>query len=321
MSQNFELGKFGQRVSVNTTANSITVNTPINANTVNAVSYTVSTWGTSANAFTANSTLVGWGNNSSNVVMSWDSTGQDLLAIAGNINNYVEAVIWNSNTGTSVSSDFSINDNFGIYSNNYIDIGINGSNWSNSQWTINGPSDGYVYTGNTNLGIGTGGAQGNIVFFTAGTLAANERMRITTTGNIGINTTSPNSALSVNGAIVANNISLNGANVGYMEVPQNSQTAAYTTILSDTGKHLLHPSTDNNARTFTIANNSTVAYPIGTMITFVNMANVMTIAINNDTMYLSSNGATGSRSLNTYGIASAIKIGTTSWLISGTNLT
>ena len=40
MSNNLELSKFGQRVTVNTTANSITVNTPINANTVNATSYT-----------------------------------------------------------------------------------------------------------------------------------------------------------------------------------------------------------------------------------------------------------------------------------------
>ena len=112
-----------------------------------------------------------------------------------------------------------------------------------------------------------------------------------------------------------------GANVGYLELPQNSQTAAYTTVMSDSGKSIVHPSTDNNARTITIANNSSVAYALGTTLTFINMANVMTIAINNDTLYLSSNGATGSRSLNTYGIATAIKVGTTSWVISGSNLT
>ena len=102
----------------------------------------------------------------------------------------------------------------------------------------------------------------------------------------------------------------------------SNATTAYTTVLSDTGKHIIHPSSDNNARTFTIANNSSVAYPLGTILTFVNMANVLTIAINNDTMYASGYAAnTGSRTLTAYGVASAIKVGTTTWVISGTNLT
>ena len=126
---------------------------------------------------------------------------------------------------------------------------------------------------------------------------------------------------SANVIITANTVSVYGSNVGYMEIPQNSQSAAYTTILSDSGKMLIHPSSDNNARTFTIANNSSVAYPLGTVLTFVNAANVLTIAINNDTMYASGFAAnTGSRTVNAYGVATAIKIGSTSWIISGTNM-
>lgn len=124
-----------------------------------------------------------------------------------------------------------------------------------------------------------------------------------------------------NVVITSNTMTIYGSNVGYMEVPQNSQSTAYTTILSDTGKHIIHPLADNNARTFTIANNSSVAYPVGTVLTFINMANTLTIAINNDTLYLSGNGATGSRTVNSYGIVSAIKVDTTTWLISGSNLT
>lgn len=121
--------------------------------------------------------------------------------------------------------------------------------------------------------------------------------------------------------ITPNTVSVYGSNVGYMELPQNSQTAAYTTILSDSGKMIIHPSSDNNARTFTIANNSSVAYPLGTVLTFVNAANVLTIAINNDTMYASGYASnTGSRSVNAYGIATAIKVGSTSWIISGSNM-
>ena len=32
--------------------------------------------------------------------------------------------------------------------------------------------------------------------------------------------------------------------VGYINIPQNSQSVAYTTVLSDQGKHILHPSAD-----------------------------------------------------------------------------
>ena len=110
--------------------------------------------------------------------------------------------------------------------------------------------------------------------------------------------------------------------VGFRNIPQNSQSASYTLVLADAGKHIFHPSTDANARTFTIPANSSVAYPIGTAITFINMtAAVVTIAITTDTMYLSSAGTTGSRSLAQYGSATAIKMTSTTWLISGSGLT
>jgi hypothetical protein len=110
--------------------------------------------------------------------------------------------------------------------------------------------------------------------------------------------------------------------VGYKNIPQNSQSAAYTLVLGDAGKHIFHPSTDANARTFTIPANGSVAYPIGTAITFINMTSqVVTIAITTDTMYLSSAGTTGSRSLAQYGSATAIKMTSTTWLISGSGLT
>ena len=106
-------------------------------------------------------------------------------------------------------------------------------------------------------------------------------------------------------------------------IPQNSQSVAYTTVLADSGKHLLHPAADTTARTFTIDSNANVAYAIGTAITFVNQnaAGVVTIAITTDTMRLAGAGTTGSRTLAANGVATAIKITSTEWLISGTGLT
>jgi hypothetical protein len=110
---------------------------------------------------------------------------------------------------------------------------------------------------------------------------------------------------------------------GFRGLPQNSRSTAYTTVLADSGKHLLHPSADTTARTFTIDSNANVPYAIGTAITFVNQASagVLTIAINSDTMRLAGAGTTGSRTLAANGIATALKLTTTEWIISGTGLT
>lgn len=106
-------------------------------------------------------------------------------------------------------------------------------------------------------------------------------------------------------------------------IPQNSQSAPYTTVLADEGKHLLHPSADTTARKFTIDSNANVAYPVGTAITFVNQnsAGVLTIDITSDTMRLAGPGTTGLRTLAANGIATALKLTTTEWIISGTGLT
>jgi len=119
------------------------------------------------------------------------------------------------------------------------------------------------------------------------------------------------------------NCTVDGTNgVGFKNVPQNSQSAAYTCVLADSGKHIHHPSTDANARTYTIPANSSVAYPTGTAITFTNMtAQVVTIAITSDTLYLAKDGTTGSRLLAQWGMATALKVDATKWLISGNGLT
>ena len=105
----------------------------------------------------------------------------------------------------------------------------------------------------------------------------------------------------------------------FSNIPQNSQSAAYTAVATDAQKHLLHPASDNNARTFTIPANASVPYPIGTAITFVNKINALTIACG-DTLQLAT-GGTGNRTLAVNGIATALKIAATEWIISGVGLT
>jgi hypothetical protein len=111
--------------------------------------------------------------------------------------------------------------------------------------------------------------------------------------------------------------------VGFRNTPVNSQSGAYTLVLADSGKTILHPSADTTARTFTIPANSSVAYPVGTVLTFVNQngAGVVTIAITTDTMRLSPAGTTGSRTLAANGVATCVKLTSTEWIITGSGLT
>ena len=109
--------------------------------------------------------------------------------------------------------------------------------------------------------------------------------------------------------------------VGFRNIPQNAQTGSYTLVLADSGKHIYH-AVGAGAATYTIPANGSVAYPIGTALTFVNLSSTsISIAITTDTMYLSSAGTTGTRTLAQYGSATAIKVTSTVWLISGSGLT
>jgi hypothetical protein len=82
----------------------------------------------------------------------------------------------------------------------------------------------------------------------------------------------------------------------------------------------LHPSSDNNARTFTIDSNTNLALPLGTVFVFVNKINTLSIAITSDTLTWAPTGGTGTRQLAANGIATAMKIGSTEWIISGVGL-
>ena len=117
------------------------------------------------------------------------------------------------------------------------------------------------------------------------------------------------------------NCTVDGTNdVGFRNVPQELKNTSYTLVLADAGKHIAKSNT--SAYTYTIPANSSVAFPLGTAVTFVNYGSSgnVTISITSDTMRLASDGTTGSRTLAAYGVATAIKVASTTWIISGTGL-
>lgn len=124
-----------------------------------------------------------------------------LADFTANIDSYSQVNTRNASNGTSASTDIIATADTGDNTTNYIDLGINNSGYSAVGWTINGPLDGYLYTSDTNLSIGAASASKYVSVFTGGTTAANERLRVTGTGNIGIGTTNPQGTLQVGTAI------------------------------------------------------------------------------------------------------------------------
>jgi hypothetical protein len=129
----------------------------------------------------------------------------------------------------------------------------------------------------------------------------------------GVNITSSNLAAS---NAVTDTGTIAATSSGFRGLPQNSQTGAYTLALTDAGKHI-----SITTGGVIIPANSSVAFPIGSAISiYNNSASSQTISITTDTMYLAGTATTGSRTLGQRGVATCLKVTSTTWVISGGGL-
>lgn len=111
---------------------------------------------------------------------------------------------------------------------------------------------------------------------------------------------------------------LNPLNVG---IPQSANSGSVTLALENANQHIYHASGAGSGDTYTIPANASVAYPVGTTLTFVNEdSNSISIAINSDTLTWAGTTSTGTRTLAQNGMATALKTTSTRWLISGPGL-
>lgn len=108
-----------------------------------------------------------------------------------------------------------------------------------------------------------------------------------------------------------------GANtLGYRGLPQEAKTGAYTLALADAGKHI-----SITTGGVVIPANSSVAFPVGTaVVIFNNSGSNQTISITSDTLRWGGTTNTGSRTLSGYGIATAMKVASTVWVITGAGI-
>jgi hypothetical protein len=131
-------------------------------------------------------------------------------------------------------------------------------------------------------------------------------------------------AASFTGSAATATTASTAASVGYIGLPQSATATTATLAIGDVGKHIY---VNTSGQTITIPAATSVAYPVGTTITFIAgpSASTVTIAITTDTMYLVGTGTTGSRTLAAHGMATAVKVSGASssgvWYINGSGLT
>jgi hypothetical protein len=168
----------------------------------------------------------------------------------------------------------------------------------------------------------------NIMFYNATSKEITYGNVINVAGNItGGNVLFGSGIVSGTGNITGGNLTISGntatittANysIGYLNIPQISLAANTTTALTDSGKHYYSVSASNLA--LTIANNTSVSWPIGTAISIVNRgtANIIIAGGTGVSVYLAGNAIAGNRVVTTYGMATVMNVAANIWMINGT---
>jgi len=140
------------------------------------------------------------------------------ISAKGSINSYLQLNVQNQSNGTAASSDLVATSDNGSESNNFIDMGINGS--GNTSNILGNANDAYLYNQGENFFIANSTPSRSLILMTGGTdSATNERVRIDGTGNVGIGNPAPAEKLDVtgnvkfSGALMPNNLPGTAGNV------------------------------------------------------------------------------------------------------------
>jgi hypothetical protein len=218
------------------------------------------------------------------LVDAGNTSSFNVISGKGTINNYLQLNIQNRSNGNAASSDVVASADNGTESANFIDMGINSSSYSTSG-VLGGANNAYLYSTGNDFVIGNGIASKNLRFFTGGTAASNEAMRIDGNGNVGIGTTTPAADLDVAGTfkLGTSGSVLNSIIKGSISVTDNTNTvqgATRTVSATVTG------ATVNGS----VIVNPRAALPAGIAIAWarVSSANTVTIGITNTTGFLGS---------------------------------
>lgn len=249
-------------------------------------------------------------------ITGWTITAEDNPSVTATVTSMNPVGNWS--VGTSGPLAYSAGRTFKFTSPDYaaayvqaVSVNVSSNTWTfNSNGALTFP-DSTLQTTAFNVanaytfsGVHTHSA--NVIFNAATTISGNAAAAF---GNVTINGT-----LTATGNISGNTA---GFEIGYKDIPQNYTNTSFTIALSDRGKHIY--TANGTAQTITIANNASVAFPIGTAITIVSQgAGTITVARGTGvSLYLAANNTSADRTVSTYGMATLLKVATDTWFISG----
>jgi hypothetical protein len=165
------------------------------------------------------------------------------LYISASSSRYAQLVLQNTSASTTASGDVVIHANNGTDNTYFINFGINSLQNTDGSFTIAGADDGYLYTSDSSLALGVSSSSAStaLKFFTGGSLSTNERMRISSTGLIGMGTTTPAYRLSITGTAAVDPFDISSTSgVSLLHVTQGgkvgigSSTPSAMLVVSDT---------------------------------------------------------------------------------------
>lgn len=179
------------------------------------------------------------GNSTVNVQLGYTGSINALAHFHGQQNSYVQVVMQNSNSGTRASADYVVENDLGSETENYLDLGINSSNYNDPAFSAMAAGDSYLYAANNDLVIGTADSGGGEVrFITGGTTTGQIRATIDLGGNVGIGNTTPNAKLQVTGTANISGLTTISANLvlgAALSANGSTGTAGYALKSGGTG--------------------------------------------------------------------------------------
>ena len=207
-----------------------------------------------------------------------DTAGTTGIQLTGNINNFYQMLIQNTNAGSSASADIVIGGNDMTATTHYADFGKNGSNGATTPFA--NADAAYFYTVDNEFDIGATAATGAInlavgstptTMVTIGTtiITMNENVNVAS-GSVGIGTSSPTVPLNVVGAAtITGAVSTGNLNLTSSSVPVNGMNLVTTNTISlyansgviggwASGEFLVGPTTNNGG---TAVDSASVVYP------------------------------------------------------------
>lgn len=220
----------------------------------------------------------------------------------------------NFSSGSTARGSLLIPNDSGNLTANYLEVGINSSNYDNASFDIHTAGSGYLITKDVDLFVGTAANGKDLVLHAGGTATENIVARVTDGSLILGNDSNTGELLQVNGDIkITGDIILQGRTLGHASVSTSSATN-YTFALTDAENTVIR--SNSTSGTVVLPTNANVAFATGTTLTVI-FTGTGDLAWDQQSgvTVRSRDGALAFRGQ--YAAAAAIKIGTDEWVITG----